>query len=94
MLIVAWCIVGLPVGIFVCVPLRKYWDPAIPGHCNDFDTAFIILEIFEITLDITQLILPVHMISTLNLSRQNKITLSLIFLSGGMWSFRDLPGRL
>jgi hypothetical protein len=83
-LILAWCIAGLLVGILNCVPLKKYWNPAIPGHCNDFGTAFIILEIFEIILDIAQLILPVHMISTLNLSRRNKITLSFIFLSGGM----------
>jgi formate-dependent nitrite reductase membrane component NrfD len=83
-LIVAWGVAALPVGIFICVPPRRFWKPAVPGHCNNFGTAFIILETVEIVLDFAQLVLPVHMIFTLNLTRRNKIVLSLIFLSGGL----------
>lgn len=85
--IVAWGIAGVLVGVFICDPPRKFWHPTVPGHCNNFDIAFIVMEMFEIVLDVVQFILPIHMISSLKLSPRNKIILLFIFLSAGMYVF-------
>ena len=73
------------VGIFICVPVEKVWNPTIPGRCNNFDIEFLVVEIIEVLVDVVLLLLPIHMVSTLQLSNRNKVILSMIFLLGGMY---------
>lgn len=89
--IVAWGIACILTGVFICDPPKKFWHSATSGHCNNYDIAFLILEIVETVLDIVQLILPLHMISILKLSHRNKIILLFIFLSGGMYVSLAMP---
>ena len=62
----------------------------MPGHCNNFDIEYLVLAIIEVLVDVVLLVLPIHMVSTLQLSRYNKIILSMIFLLGGLYVSSNL----
>lgn len=90
LILMAFFFASVFVGIFICVPVEKFWNPTMPGHCNNFDVEYLVLEIIEVLVDVVLLVLPIHMVSTLQLSRQNKIILSMIFLLGGTYVSTNL----
>ncbi|MCJ1315866.1 hypothetical protein MMC15_001186, partial [Xylographa vitiligo] len=80
---VIWVIPSTIVEIFICIPVRSFWDFSVQGSCIFFSTFWIVVCTFELVLDVAILILPVGEISHLQLSFKKKILLSLIFLLGG-----------
>ena len=83
-LVTAMFIVSVPISLWICVPMRAFWDRTIPGTCLNFDKAFLAIETIETILDGFLLALPIYMINNLQLSKRNKIILSMIFLMGGV----------
>lgn len=70
--------------IMTCLPPEKFWNRETPGTCLNFNVFTLAYSICEIIIDTVILCLPLGMISTLHLSRRNKILLSGIFLLGGL----------
>ncbi|MCJ1382559.1 hypothetical protein MMC17_005672 [Xylographa soralifera] len=80
---VIWVIPATIVEIFICTPVRSFWDFSVQGSCIFFSTFWIVICTVELVLDVAILILPIGEISHLQLSLRKKLLLSLIFLLGG-----------
>lgn len=71
--------------LFGCTPPTKFWNPDIPGHCINIKTSDIIYAIMSVSADLFLAILPLPMIWRLQLSRKEKIGLSLVLGTGAMY---------
>lgn len=71
--------------LFGCSPPSKYWLPDTPGHCMNYTKAGLAYGSMNISSDFFIFILPLPMIWRLQLSRREKIGVSLIFMSGAMY---------
>ena len=85
---IAWLIAAEVASVFTCLPMPDFWNT---GFCVDYSVFFLVIEILETIGDAILLVLPIHMISTLQLSMRNKITVSFIFLLGGLYAIRVFP---
>lgn len=70
--------------ILQCIPLRRIWDPFTAGHCMNFNVFVMVMGVIDLFLDISILCLPMSMIPRLKLSLKQKISLSMIFMFGGL----------
>ncbi|KAF2215321.1 hypothetical protein CERZMDRAFT_65632 [Cercospora zeae-maydis SCOH1-5] len=67
-----------------CVPLRKYWDPDVPGVCNlDNEKYLFAISIPNILIDVILLGMPVRYVLMLEMGRRQKQTIAGLFLFGG-----------
>ncbi|GIZ45533.1 hypothetical protein CKM354_000869500 [Cercospora kikuchii] len=67
-----------------CVPLRKYWDPDVPGVCNlDNQKYLFAISIPNILIDVILLGMPVRYVLMLEMGRRQKQTIAGLFLFGG-----------
>ncbi|KAI5863065.1 hypothetical protein GGS23DRAFT_51052 [Durotheca rogersii] len=80
---VAYLLCNMFTEFFGCHPIRKKWEPALPGHCiNSFATATF-YGACNMATDLAIAILPLTMIWSLPLStRRRKIGLSIVLSSG------------
>ncbi|KAF2464145.1 uncharacterized protein BDR25DRAFT_153586, partial [Lindgomyces ingoldianus] len=70
-------------GIFTCIPVQAYWFQDIPGKkCMNLLKYDIGYAVVNITLDVFILMLPVNQVWRLQLTKPQKIALSLVFLLG------------
>ncbi|KAF2232842.1 hypothetical protein EV356DRAFT_449566 [Viridothelium virens] len=76
----AWAIFG---GVFLCTPVGKLWQPEIPGWCMNAEHYWVSTAAANVFLDFSVLILPMPVISTINLPKRQKAALIFIFLLGG-----------
>lgn len=74
-----WAIFG---GTFLCQPVSKLWNPALPGHCMSAQTYWISAASIDIGLDFLVLLLPMPAITALRLPRKEKTALIVVFLLG------------
>ncbi|KAJ8129295.1 hypothetical protein O1611_g4337 [Lasiodiplodia mahajangana] len=66
-----------------CFPYRRIWDKTVAGsQCLDFKIIVLIGASINVVLDVTTLILPQKAIWSLQLSRNKKIGVSLVFAIG------------
>lgn len=77
-----WLVVGIIADCLYCVPLRAYWDTSVDGHCYNFNTYFLAMEIIDLLQDVIIIALPLKTIATLQLSVQKKVGLLGVFLCG------------
>lgn len=73
---------NLMAQMLVCQPLRKYWDKEAPGHCRNPIPAIIAHNTLCVFADIYIALLPLPIIWQLQMKKQNKIHLTLIFSIG------------
>ena len=72
-------------GSLGCQPLAFFWDPTIPGgHCININAFFRWISLPNILTDIAMLVLPQPLIWTLQVTRNQKIGLTLTFLTGSV----------
>jgi hypothetical protein len=83
-IVVAWWIAVVLVSLFSCDPINGFWDHNITSKCINTMHFFIGNEVPNIFTDIVILILPIRMIWRLNMSKDQKISLSFIFLLGSL----------
>ena len=69
---------------FGCTPIDKYWDPTIPGHCIAGTKAGIAYGSLNFVSDVLIFVLPLPLIARLQLSRENKLGVILVFMGGIM----------
>lgn len=69
--------------IFQCTPIRYNWNKRIPGgSCISFMAFWYAHAIFNTAMDIVVFILPIPLISTLQMAKRTKIGLASVFALG------------
>lgn len=92
-LVSVWGFTFFFVNVFMCNPPSKYWNPTTPGFCYKYGVPALLVGLsIEIALDCLILVLPIKMISGLQMTKAKKVSLALIFLVGGLYDIH--LGRL
>jgi hypothetical protein len=73
---------GILAVCFTCIPTEKLWNPTIPGGCTDLGKFYYGLQIPIIVTDAAILVMPMHTVWGLPISRAQKTGLSIIFVLG------------
>ncbi|KAJ5653893.1 hypothetical protein N7490_000896 [Penicillium lividum] len=81
-IVILWAACGILSGCFICLPTRKLWLPATPGACMDLGKYYYGLQIPNIATDAIILVMPMHTVWNLPISRAQKTGLSAIFIVG------------
>lgn len=92
--LVSWMVVGLNLATFlstvltaclICRPIFYSFDKTIPGgHCGDLMAFEDFQAIMSLLLDLTIVVLPLPLLWQLQMKRQKKIQLSVVFGTGLM----------
>lgn len=83
----SWAIVS---GFVNCVPIAKFWNRSIKGNCLSFEALWFFNASMNIATDLALLIMPMPLLSQLQLPRTQKIALVGVFAIGGLYAF-SLP---
>ena len=70
--------------IFGCSPIDKYWNPKTSGHCVVLTKAVYAYGSMNCISDLFIFVLPLPMVWRMQLSRKDKIGVTLVFMSGAM----------
>lgn len=65
-----------------CRPLAKYWDPLLPGVCEDQIASSVALGSCNVATDFIIVLLPMPMVWRLQMATQRKIELTVVFALG------------
>ena len=84
MLSLIWATTFVTAFTMRCAPIPAAWDPQMQDHCVAVETLFIVAEVPNCILDFVVVLLPVGAVKALQLSVRNKVSLSFIFLLGGL----------
>ncbi|GJP94586.1 PTH11-like integral membrane protein [Aspergillus niger] len=76
-----WAVVS---GFLNCVPVAKFWNRNISGYCLSFEAVWFFNASMNIATDTTLLILPMPLLSQLQLPRMQKFALMGVFAIGGL----------
>ncbi|KAJ5489090.1 hypothetical protein N7539_003980 [Penicillium diatomitis] len=82
LIIILWAACGILAGCFLCIPTDKLWNPMIPGGCMDLAKFYYGLQIPNIVTDAIILVMPMHIVWSLPISKAQKTGLSIIFILG------------
>lgn len=69
---------------FTCVPVEKFWDNIIEGHCLGKQPLWLTHAGFNISTDLAIILLPMPTLWALQMPKKQKTTLIIIFALGGM----------
>ena len=78
----AWVIAFLVGSLNECKPLKKYWDPLIPGHCVERVPVSLGTNITSLSLDLYIFLLPMSTLLGLQLQLGRKVMLVAAFSLG------------
>ncbi|KAF7596352.1 hypothetical protein BBP40_002096 [Aspergillus hancockii] len=76
-----WAVVS---GYVNCVPVARFWDRSIPGSCLSFEAVWFFNASMNIATDLTLLIMPMPLLSQLQLPHMQKVALVGVFAIGGL----------
>ena len=74
-----WAVVS---GYVNCVPVAKFWDRKLPGNCLSFKAVWLFNASMNIATDVALLILPMPLLSQLQVPRTQKVALMAVFTIG------------
>ncbi|KAK2686050.1 hypothetical protein QWA68_015290 [Fusarium oxysporum] len=81
-IILLFSIETVVVSVFMCIPIKKFWVPSLPGFCVDKRPLWFTNSSLHIVTDIAIFIIPMPELSHLKLPRGQKIALLLVFACG------------
>ena len=83
---IVWLIVEMSLNIFQCTPFSAAFQPAylFTDRCIDLQAFYWGVTVTNLLLDVVVLLLPMQVVWKLKLPNRQKITLSAIFLLGGL----------
>lgn len=82
-LVVAWAIASMISLFLLCVPLAKYWNGTLKGHCSDPTPVRLSNSIATIITDVIILFLPIPQIWGLHgLRVTDRVGLTIVFALG------------
>lgn len=70
------------VVIFECTPIRKAYEPSVPGKCLNLLTFFYVSFGLKLATDIVIFVMPLPTIFRTKMSRGKKMGVSAMFLLG------------
>jgi hypothetical protein len=81
-----FCLITLIVNVLSCIPVRRYWNRSVPGHCGvDAFSWWLSQSLFNTITDVMILVLPMPLVKNLlNIPVRQKIGLCLVFGLGGL----------
>ena len=68
--------------IFACDPVRKTWNPTVPGHCINQRAVLIASVAVNVVSNIATLIIPFDCLWRLQMPLRRKFGVSVIFATG------------
>lgn len=74
----------LVLNIFRCRPVSANWDLSVEGDCIDRQIPMLTLAIANILIDLSVLCLPIRIVIPLQIPTPQKISLALLFATGGL----------
>lgn len=83
-----WCLSQLMIGVFQCIPIAKFWDDSIEGHCIDNNTIWYVNAGGNIATDIMVFIMPLPIVYQLNLPKRERLFLLGVFSLGFLYVYR------
>lgn len=86
-LVVAFGIWAVVSGFLNCVPVERFWDDSVQGHCLSFAGVWLFNASFNMATDLTLLVLPMPMLLHLQLPRRQRNGLMVLFALGGLYGF-------
>ena len=78
----AWMIMTMLIGVLICRPIQKNWDPTAKGTCGDQIAGYTAVSIVNVVIDVAMCILPLPIIWTLQVKLPYKMALFGIFSIG------------
>ncbi|OJJ36987.1 hypothetical protein ASPWEDRAFT_437139 [Aspergillus wentii DTO 134E9] len=85
--VILWAISIFIAGALICIPVNKFWDQSIPGHCLDSATFYYAMQIPNIFSDLVILIMPMKIVWALPIPKTQRMLLSCVFVVGGLYVF-------
>jgi hypothetical protein len=70
--------------IRVCTPIRRYWDPNVPGVCLNQEVLFICDISLAILTDLLILLIPIPLVRRMNSTWRKKLKIMLLLGAGGI----------
>lgn len=67
---------------FICSPIEKAWNIALPGHCLDITVMGYAVPIFNVISDFYILLVPLPFLWNLKMETRRKMRLMLVFSVG------------
>ncbi|KAI4596572.1 hypothetical protein KJ359_005328 [Pestalotiopsis sp. 9143b] len=86
-----WTVVMSFCLIFICVPVRKFWDTDAPGKCMNFMALWLSVAVINMITDITCFLIPIPPLLQLQMPRNHKILLAGIFALALWYGLLLLP---
>lgn len=80
-----WVVGVFLAGGLICIPANKFWDQSIDGTCLNPYKVYYGQQIPNILTDVILLIMPIHVVWSLHISRYQKMLLCGVFLVGGLY---------
>lgn len=71
--------------LFGCHPIPKAWNDAIDGHCVDRTAIFMAGAVASIVTDIILLVIPLPVVSKLQMAMRNKVWIYMTLLIGSLY---------
>lgn len=81
---VTWLVAAEIALIAQCVPLYRFWNRKVSGHCVNLNKTFLSITLTELLINVAILCLPLRVVSGLQLPLRHKIPLFITFLIGGL----------
>ncbi|KAI1808962.1 hypothetical protein F4811DRAFT_499636 [Daldinia bambusicola] len=82
--VLIWCIITFFMGVLLCIPIEKLWDPTITGGtCISLRELGIATTSVHIFTDLVLLAMPIPLVLRLNASVQKKRLILATFVVGG-----------
>ncbi|KAH7050316.1 hypothetical protein B0J12DRAFT_93661 [Macrophomina phaseolina] len=81
--IIMCCSICLFGGIFACSPIKRFWDPTVPGTCIHYFAIWYLHCAMSISTDFAIIAIPLPTIFRMNLERRKKWSLAFTFALGG-----------
>ena len=69
-------------SLFLCQPMKRAWNPTVPGKCLQLEITPYTSAIFNIISDLYIIALPLPTIWSLNLKTERKLRLTAVFSMG------------
>jgi hypothetical protein len=76
-----YCLFGSFTWLFMCRPIKAYWDLTVKGTCLNFKTAFLVGGTLNVATDLVMLLLPIWVLRPPRLPKKRKIGVTVILMT-------------
>lgn len=77
-----WLVASWLTTIFECQPVKKYWQPWLPGKCLNQEAIWEGIAVPNLVIDLIILLLPIPKLWKLRMNIKKKILITVVFVLG------------